>query len=135
MTAVPKSTYLANKILDGMNGGTNYTQPGTTYFALMTVSPTPAGGGTEVTGGSYARVTFTNNSTNWPAASSAQKTNATVIDWGSATANWGTIVAVAEYDASSGGNLLKYGALTTPITVNSGQPFSIPIGSAIFTES
>lgn len=132
---MPKSNYLSNKILDGMNGGTNYTQSATTYFALMTVSPTPAGGGTEVTGGSYARLAVTNNNTNWPAASGQQKTNGTLMNWGTASATWGTIVAIAEYDASSGGNLLKYGALTTPITVNSGQPFSVPIGNALFTEA
>jgi hypothetical protein len=135
MTVVPKSNYLANKILDGMNGGTDYTQPATTYFALLTVTCTPAGGGTEVTGGSYARIAVTNNSTNWPAASSQQKTNGTLLDWGTATANWGTVVVIAEYDASSGGNLLKYGLLTTAITVNSGQPFSVATGNAVFTES
>jgi hypothetical protein len=127
------SNYLADKINDGMHGGTNYTQPATTYFALMTVMPTGSGGGTEVSGGSYARVAFTNNSTNWPASSGQTKTNATIIDFGTATAAWGTIVGVAEYDASSSGNLLSFGPLTATRVVGSGDSFQIPAGGATYT--
>lgn len=132
---MPKSTYWANKMLDLTYSNTAVTVPATLYFAAMTVSPTPSGGGTEVTGGSYARVAVTNNSTNFPAASSGQKTNGTLIDFGTATASWGTIVAIGIYDASTGGNLIGYGALSTPISVSSGQPFSVPAGGAVFTES
>jgi hypothetical protein len=131
---MPLSTYQANRLLDGEHGG-SFTKDSPTYFAAMTATPTVGGGGTEVTGGSYARVSFTNNSTNWPAASSGQKLNGTTINFGTASADWGTITTIAEYDASSGGNLLSFGALTTPITVLNGQSFSIPVGAAVFTKS
>lgn len=132
---MPKSAYLCNKILDHLHGGTTYTAPATTYFALMTAAPSSLGGGTEVTGGGYARVAFTNNVTNWPAAASSVKVTGTILDWGTSSGAWGTIVAIAEYDASSGGNLLNFGLLSTPITVSSGQPFSVPAGSGVFTET
>ena len=127
------SNYLADKINDGIHGGPDYTHLTTTYFALMTVMPTASGGGTEVSGGSYARKSFTNNSTNWPASSGQTKTNANVIDFGTATANWGTILGVAEYDASSGGNLLAFGPLTSSRIVNNGDSFQIPVSGATYT--
>lgn len=127
------SNYLANNILDWLHGGTAFTLPTTTYFALMTSMPTGSGGGVEVSGGSYARVAVVNNSSNWPASVSQIKTNAVAIDWGTATANWGTIVGYAEYDASSGGNLLTFAFFASPVTITSGNPFSVPIGSGIFT--
>lgn len=126
------SNYLRDKINDHLHGGPDYTRPATTYFALMTAVPSASGGGTEVTGGSYARVAFSNNSTNWPASSGQTKQNASTIDWGTATAAWGTIVAIAEYDASTGGNLLTFALLGSPIVVGSGQPFQIPVSGGVF---
>lgn len=128
------SNYLADKIGDHMHGGPDYTRPATTYFALFTVSPSPSGGGTEVSGGSYARVAFTNNSSNWPASSGQTKSNANIIDFGTATANWGTIVAAAEFDASSGGNMLLFGPLSTSRVVNNGDSFQIPASGAVLTQ-
>ncbi len=127
------SNYRINKILDHLYGKTTYTAEATTYFALMTAAPTASGGGTEVSGGSYARVAFTNNTSNWPAASGQVKQNGNVVDWGTATANWGTIVGIAEYDASSGGNLLSYAPLTTSRAVNNGESFSGPVGAGTYT--
>ena len=49
------SNYLENKILDHFLGTTSYTMPADVYVALYTAAPNDAGGGTEATGGSYAR--------------------------------------------------------------------------------
>jgi len=124
------SNYLANILLDYVKGGTGVTPPATTYFALMKTMPTASGGGVEVSGGSYARVAVTNNSSNWPASSGGSKTNANSINFGTATADWGTVVGVAEFDASSGGNLLTFSTLNGgPVTILNGTPYSIPAGS------
>lgn len=121
------SNYLSNNILDWLKGGTAFTPPATTYFALMTTMPTASGGGVEVSGGSYARVGYTNSAGNWPASSGGSKTNANVINFGTATANWGTVVGIAEYDAATSGNLLTFAIFTGgPITILNGTPFSIP---------
>lgn len=118
-----------------MNGGPDYVRPATTYLALMLVSPTPAGGGTEVTASGYARLAFTNDGTNWPSAAGGSKVNGVAMSWGTAVADFGTIVAVAEYDASVGGNLLKYGLLTTAITILAGQPATVAAGAATLYET
>ena len=49
------SDYLEDKVLDHVFGGTSYTAPGTLYVALFTAAPSDSGGGTECSGGSYAR--------------------------------------------------------------------------------
>lgn len=95
---------------------------------------TPAGdgsGGTEVSGGSYARVSFTDNSTMFPAAASRSKKNGAALTFAAPTADWGTnMVGVAFYDASSGGNLKGYAAFGTPVTILNGYPaFVIGINS------
>jgi hypothetical protein len=114
-------------VLDGLFGRTSPTYPATYYFALFTSAPNAAGGGTEVSGGSYARVAVTNNTTNFPATSAQNKNNGTAITWPTSTAAWGTIVAWGVYDASSGGNLWAYGAVTS-VTLNSGDSITFAIG-------
>lgn len=106
-----KSDYLELKLLDHVLGGADYTRPATVYVAVYTTKPSDAGGGTEVTGGAYARVTFTNNGTNWPAASAGQKSNGVAITFATATAPWGKCVAFGIFDAASSGNLLYWGEL------------------------
>lgn len=117
--------YLEAKVLDAVFGQTALPAIGTVYVALYTATPTDANAsGTEVTGGGYARVAVTNNVTNWPAASGTaptRKANGTAITFPAPTANWGTITSFAIYDASTAGNELAWGALTTNKTVNNGD--------------
>lgn len=107
----------------------------TRYIALFTVSPSDSGGGTEVTGGSYARKSTV--AADWNAASTTTGTtsNATAITFAQATANWGTVSHWAIMDAVTGGNLLRWGELTTPKVVNSGSTARFPIGSLSLTET
>ena len=115
------TTFLANKMLDHVFSAATYTAPTNTTTALFTAAPSDAGGGTEVTGGSYARVTKTNNATNWPAASGGSKSNGTDNDFGVASANWGLVTHVAIFDGST--NMLMWGALTVARDVKSGDSF------------
>lgn len=116
------SNYLENKVLDHVFGGSAYTAPSTLYVGLFTSDPGEAGGGTEVSGGSYARQTITFTVTGSQASSSA------AVEFPTATASWGTITHAAVYDAVSAGNLLAYGALTASKTIDSGDVFRIPSG-------
>ena len=106
-------------------GGVNYTPPATLYVALFTTAPDDAGaGGTEVSGGAYARVGVANNLTNWPApaaGAAGQKSNGVAITFPQATAAWGTVVAWAVFDALTGGNMLDYAVLATSKTVQTGD--------------
>lgn len=131
-----KSTFLANQINDAVHGAVAYTPPATLYFALFTVVPTASGGGTEVTGGSYARVAATNNLTNFPSASGGAKKNGAAVTFAAPTADWGVIVALVEFDAISGGNMITVEAFATPVTVLNGSPaLVLPINSITYTEA
>lgn len=119
------SDYLEDKVLEHVFGGNAYTAPGTLYVALYTVAPTDTGGGTEVTGGSYARQSgaFTVSGTN-----PTQASNSAAIEYPTATANYGTVVAVGIFDASSSGNLLAYANLTASKVVSTGDVFRFNAG-------
>ncbi|MDP9488130.1 MAG: hypothetical protein M3Q49_20465, partial [Actinomycetota bacterium] len=81
------SDFMENTILNEVFGGVNYVPVGTVYVALYTTAPDDAGaGGTEVSGGAYARVAVTNNATNWPAAVGGAKSNGVAITFPQATA-------------------------------------------------
>lgn len=115
------SDFLELELLDHVFGNAAYTAPATLHVALFTVTPSDSGGGTEVSGGSYARVAVTNNATNFPAASAGAKANGTAITFPAPTANWGTVVAFGIFDAASAGNLIAWGALTVNKTINNGD--------------
>lgn len=129
---MPTSNYLGNLLLDAVLGDTPYNAPNTLYLALYTAAPTPSTSGTEVTGGSYARVAITNDATNFPAASGKTKANDLALTFATATASWGTVVAVALCDASSAGNILIFASLATPRLVNNGDTPSFAIGQLVF---
>tara|TARA_R110001632_G_scaffold143750_1_gene259875 strand:- start:20 stop:409 length:390 start_codon:yes stop_codon:yes gene_type:complete len=123
------SDYLEDKVLDHVFGGVAYTAP-TKHVALYTVAPTDTGGGTEVTGGAYARQTstFTVSGTNPTTA-----TSAAAVEYPTATADYGTVVAVGILDASSGGNLLAYANLTASKVVSTGDVFRFDAGDIDIT--
>lgn len=130
------SNYLELEVLDHVFGGSDYTRPATLYIALCTTAPTDASTGStivEPSGGSYARVSVTNNATNFPAASAGAKANDTAITFPTASASWGTVTHMAICDASSAGNVLAWGALTASKTVDSGDTVSFAIGDLDIT--
>ena len=124
------SDYLEDKVLEHVFGGNAYSAPSTLYVALYTVAPTDTGGGTEVTGGSYARQSgaFTVSGTN-----PTQASNSAAIEYPTATANYGTVVAVGIFDASSSGNLLAYANLTASKVVSTGDVFRFNAGDLDIT--
>lgn len=129
-----KSNYLENAVLNHVLGGPDFPRPATVFVALFTAAPGEAGGGTEVSGGSYARVGVTNNSTNFPNASGGVKSNGGDITFVAATGNWGLVNSFAIFDAASGGNMLYYGNLTVAKQVYTGDLVQFPAGQLTFTE-
>ncbi len=133
-TKIPFTYYLENKLIDHANGKTSYSMP-TVYVGLS--STTPAKDGTNVTepsGGNYARVATAG--ADWNAASNGSSTNANVITFLTANANWLTSVNLTYavlYDSSSGGNLLSYGALTQLKPVLNGDTPSFIAGQIIIS--
>ena len=130
-----KGNYLDNGLLNSVfNGAAMVALPATVYVALFTVNPTDAGGGTEVTGGSYARVASTANTTNWPTTTTESISNGTVITFTAATASWGTATGTAIMDAPTGGNLLYWSPLTTSKAIASGDTAKFAIGALVYGE-
>lgn len=135
MTAIPGSV-LSNGLLNMVLGSAAFTIPGTTYWAAYTTNPAGTGvtgGGVEPSTGSYARVAVVNNTANYPASTAAAKTNGSAITWPTATANWGTITAVAFHNASSGGTYYCGWTLPTPVIVNNGDTFQVAANSLNWT--
>lgn len=128
-----KSDYLENKFIDHVFRARSYTAPTQVWVGLLTAAPSDAGGGTEVSGGSYARATAgVNSDTAWkatqggtPASASSGTTGVTsnpaALTFPAPTANWGVCTHFGIYDASTAGNLLYWAPLTTSKTVNNGD--------------
>ena len=125
-----KSDFLRNALVDHTLRGVAYTPPSARYIALFTVAPTSAGGGTEVTGGSYLR-----QSVAFSAASSGQSSNTAPVNFPVPSADWGTVIAAALFDASSGGNMLYFGPLGTSKTIYASDSVFFPANYFSITES
>jgi DMSO/TMAO reductase YedYZ molybdopterin-dependent catalytic subunit len=137
--ALAVSNYLADAWLNQTFRNVAWTRPSTVYIALYTSNPTAADTGTEVTGGAYVRRAITFGA---PAVENVQiyhpvtgvqvtvpkrtiRSNAEVA-FPTATADWGTITHVGIRDAATGGNLLFYGAVDNPRTLQVNDLLKFP---------
>ena len=122
------SDYLENALLNQLFRGSSYSFPGTLYVGLYTAAPTDAGGGTEVSGNSYARVAVTANTSNWANSTAGATSNSNAITFPQASGSWGTVVALGIFDALTSGNLLAWADLTTSKLVGNGDTPSFAAG-------
>jgi len=132
-----KSKYLSDELLNWLKGTSVASAPANTYVALFTTLPAYDGtGGTEVSGGAYARVAVA--SSGWAAISNGangdQTSNSAAVDFTTPSASWGTVLGFGLYDASTAGNLLWFADLTTSKTINSGDTVSFAIGALVVAE-
>lgn len=120
------SDYLENALIKEILNGINFAAPSSVYIALSTANPLDdASGLAEPSGNGYARVQVTAGFT----VTGGAAVNAASIEFPAATGSWGTITHFAIFDASSGGNMLVYGALTSSIAVAAGQVFRFSAGN------
>lgn len=138
-----KTTYLENALLAHVLGDTAYTAPSTLYAVLSDAAFDPTKTGTTVseisTSSGYARVSLTNDTTNFPAPTGgnpASLSNGTDWAFPTPTFDWGTVMSIYLADASSGGNLL-YGTDVTGsgVDVVAGQQFTVNAGDFIVRET
>lgn len=103
------------------------TRPTAWHVGLFTAAPGEAGGGTEISGGAYARqsAAFT--------VSGNLATNSAALEWPTAAADWGTITHIAIFDAASAGNMLAYASLAASKNITTGDVFRIPAGDLDIT--
>lgn len=128
--------FLQNSLVDFIFRGFAFTPPTDLYFALTTTLPTATTAGTEVSAGGYSRAhvvpgasTFTNtqNSGTGPSTGTGGLTeNVNSLAFGTASADWGTVVACDVYDAPVGGNRLGWAVLSPSRNITNGTTVSIP---------
>lgn len=106
----------------------NLIKNNTPHLALYTASPNAGGGGTEVSGGSYARLPITfgtitgGSMSNTTALTFSGLPNATITHYGILT-------------SLTGSTLKAYGAINTSAVVISGDQVQFPIGSIVINLS
>lgn len=122
------SNYLENALVNGTLRATSYTAPTTVYVGLYTTDPTDANTGTEVSGGSYARVAAT-----FAAPSNGASVTAADITFPTATGSWGTVTHFGILDALTTGNLLYHGALAASKSITTDDVLKITAGNLSVT--
>ena len=114
MSAIPTTSYITETL--------NLIKNNTPYLALYTASPNAGGGGTEVSGGSYAR-----QSVAFGAISSGSMSNTSAVTFTGMPA--ATVTHFAILSASTAGTMRVYGALNASAAVISGDQVQFPVGS------
>ena len=133
-----------NRVVDALFRAQALSAPATWWVALYTTSCSDTGGGTEVSGGSYARASLGSSLANWAGTQSAGSTTASTgtggttsnnsaISFATPTAGWGTVTHWGLVDASSAGNVWICAALTVSKTINSGDAVSFAAGALTVT--
>lgn len=122
-----KSTYLRQAVVKAALGEATFPTITNVYLALYQTDPTIADVGSEVSGGSYARqqLSFAN-------ASGGAKVSNTSETFSSMPAS--TVTHWGIRDASSGGNLLYFGAFDLPIALNATDNLPINSGDIVIGE-
>ena len=106
-----KSDYLEDEILDHILGqaARNFTSPANLYLALGTAAADNSFTEVETPGtNGYSRQAIT-----FAAASGGSAASSNSQTFGPATSDWASVSKFAIYDASTLGNVLYYGDLTT----------------------
>jgi hypothetical protein len=127
------SDYAEIKILDHANGDGSWTSP-TCYIGLWTSALTDASTGStagEAAYTTYARVTM--NAADMSAAASGSKTNSAAWTFPACTASTSTITYFGVFDASTAGNMISWGTVTSKVIDTSNTPPTIAIGAWVNT--
>lgn len=112
-----------------------WAKPAALWVSLHTGILLDDGTGTEVSGGSYARVQRNPLDANWSYSGvTGVVTNVAEILFATPTADWGAIIWAGVFDAATSGNLIARAVLGSTKTVNNGDAApKFPAGTLIFT--
>jgi hypothetical protein len=111
------SNYAENKILEHTTGTTAWTMPTTVYLKLHTADPGEAA--TTAAAGETTR-----KSVSWASAASGSIASSATVEWTN-VASTETYTHWSLWDASTGGNALWTGALSSSAAVTAGDTFQI----------
>jgi hypothetical protein len=115
--------YYIQKLLNLQFGGTAYTFVGVD-LALCTTSGSATALGTEVTGGSYVRLSVPASTTTFPTISGGTTTinNNVTLTFVTSTGTWGTVTTVFVVEHGNS-NILYFGDLVASQTVGTNNVF------------
>lgn len=124
------NNYLKAAFLDHLIGAATWSDPGTLYIALLKTAPaatdlTSTNSAKEVEAPAslgYARQAVTMTRSSYTAA------NSVAVTFGPATGDWNEAVGYWIVDATTGGNILGQGSLTTAKTVENTDSATFAIG-------
>lgn len=127
------SDYLENALINATLRGAAFPTPSSLYLALFTADPTDANVvANEETGQWYVRQDLAGGgpiNSAFTAPSNGVTSNAKVVTFAPVTDAQTTITHYGIYDASSGGNLLIHGPMTTAKTLQIDDVLSFAIGA------
>lgn len=133
-----KSNTQISKILNAEFNAASYSSPTTLYFALWTATLSASSTGStagEASYTGYARVAVTANTTNFPTSSGGGNIqNATAITFAANGGTLQTMTYVAICDASSAGNILYWGSITST-AINPGDTPQINVNGLTASEA
>jgi hypothetical protein len=124
------SDYAEKLLLDFLMTTGTATRPTVWYVGLYTGAPSDSGGGTEVSGNGYSRQSVAFDAASTPGGTTS---NSGAVSFTASGGSWGTITHMAIHDASSSGNMLWHGGLTTSKTVGDGDTLEFAIGNIDLT--
>ncbi|MDP1771999.1 MAG: hypothetical protein Q8L15_06920 [Methylobacter sp.] len=140
-SAAALTDYTENLAVDHLLRGQTFSEstPANYYVALYTTACSDSAAGTEVTGGSYARVAIARSTAAWvgthgttTGASSGTNgtvSNAAAATFPAATADWGTVTHWGIIDASTAGNPIICAAMTTSRNITTGSTPSFAVSA------
>lgn len=111
------SNYAEDKLLDHVTGTTSFTAPSGVYLQLHTGDPGETGASNVATENSRQSVAF-------GAASGGSIVSSAAVTWTNVSTTE-TYTHWSAWDASSAGNALWYGALSSSASVTAGDTFQI----------
>jgi len=136
-SALGFSDYVENKIADVVFRATAFSEssPTTYYVFLSSTACSDSSTGTELTGGSYARVGITRALASWKgthgsatgvsSGTNSTISNAAAVTFPTATGDWTAASHWGLIDTASGaGNIIVCAALTAPRTITTGATAS-----------
>lgn len=135
---MPISTYERDARLNRFRGTASPAVPANYYISLHSADPALTGAN-ELTGNAYARVAVATATGSWsaPATNGAVReiSNAALIVFPTASANWTAATHFGIFDAATVGNFIRGNALGASKTVLSGDHAEFAVGALVLNES
>jgi len=124
---------LEAQVLGALLGSTQVQFSTSGPFLGLITSPTEAGTNSECSAASYSRVEIGGTGQGTFDVTAGTAVSNGDLTFPQAQEAWGTFTHIGIFDASTGGDLLMYGALDSSVTIGSGDTFKVASGDFTIT--